>query len=1735
MRTSEVRSMLQRRMKAQQSFDRPKSSLGSVRIEDFYGDRSKYQAWQRVVRAQQQLYQLAESELSMLIYISCKKEARDVLDQLSIEEMVGKGGLKKVWHLLDEAYHETSEEHFERVEHEFNTYRRAPGQSIPSYLSQIKRLKAEYMREDPESRLSDRAWAQRLLVRASLSKRERLDCFFSAGGFYVSREIERALRHRCQKIHEEERRLPYPAKKPFRPSPSSSRSSTTASTSSTGISSRSGRFKKGHGSYLTAIEEQDVEEEIDEEDLEKDPEAYEAYLQEQMPEDEEEVEDEAEDEVSEEEAITAEELKEAWAAGWRAKDQVAEKRKGRNFRMSGGPKGSRKDQKGDARKAATTCSSCGQRGHWKGDPECPKVKSGEDKPFQPKMKPKGVHFVNNDSKVVRPTSTPTTHVSQVAKDTKGVTMHEVNFTFVVNDGPPKKEKRSEAAARIAPVPDVPCPRCDKPMNYKANFCSGCGSSMALQRMVDQDDKRSWSLLDYASDEEGQGQSASAGYQHVTPEHNPFARPKPLAAPKCHWCGGRHLYRDCPVRPRETPWPSDDMQAALEALPNMNKHEKKELMRRLRSEDTEQRPITPNVSTAVAPGRENTTLTPPSTELPKAVKAAQLERFRRALYEERTDRRGRLIPSEAAPSQNEEQRACPHPWNRLRWYANSSGHYARCRACDLKHVLYWHERHGSFVTSEQEFLPKAGLLAIADSGCRTAVGGAQWHARFQDALKQCGMKWLEVSESEWFKFGAGEPVKSTRAYIYPVGIHGIPSYLRMSEVGGDASDCPGLVGPSDMSRWKVVFKFGTKEVDAMGVTRPMVLTSTRHPGLDLLDFGASPNFETPNLKMLRQQLNDQPHMFAFIAEDPRHQSHDVYTSTSGSEDDTQDGQMSASVASDDESQGSQLWELVEDLESMNLPVRDQPHDNYETDATGSEFSSTSHEFGRTAESEDSSAGSEVENVDSDPVQNTFITQMGALCTMSKGVKRRARHHVKEIKEAMTSTSKPSVPRPIPRPEVLPPKRPYKVLEIFTWTMAITMVAATRGWIGQEPVTLPRWNLREAQDRAAAFQYLVREEPDLLVIAWPCAVWSPLQFLGPMSEERLSRLMERQQEDRDTFLTLVHDMTQFQRSRGRAHLGENPVPSRAWKEPLIQAAYDGEAYGRADMCCYGLRRPDTKQLLKKPTQLAGTPEIVGFCAKRCPGNHDHAHTLGSYKQNGKTHSIAEFAGGYTKSFATQVVIGAERFLDSWFPECCMVYAATSPEVREEAFMDADAEMPPEHLPASDAEMPSRHLPADSEQENEPNTKPSEDVNPEILKTVSKIHQRLGHPTRDALLRMLKLSGAPKETLDCAKQYRCPVCESKAPPDKPYLQKPRQRPAGFNVEVHVDLKYAKNVKEETFVALSMVCAGTNKHAAVLLKTRKPSYCAQKFIKHWISCFGRPSKIVMDQGGEFEKEWILMLEQFGIHSITTGSHAGWQHAFAERHGALLGITWHALIVDFRVESRRDMAIALASAVEAKNETVTRKGYSPNMLVFGKCINYPELLADEDFDQVTMAQSMDVDCEMAQRSKMRNHARQVLLRDDVQQKLRRALQRRPATQDYVFVPGQVIYFYIPNMKPRYRQDHGRWRGPAVVIMQESHQRYYVSWRGRCLLLAAPNMRLASQEESMAHEWVKEEMEKVSGQMAEENGKEFQDLSQSPQPAQPAFTTATCPTRSTSAKRRCQEDDAWNENSEEIDVSSQAQ
>ena len=238
-------------------------------------------------------------------------------------------------------------------------------------------------------------------------------------------------------------------------------------------------------------------------------------------------------------------------------------------------------------------------------------------------------------------------------------------------------------------------------------------------------------------------------------------------------------------------------------------------------------------------------------------------FKRELDDFRDDGH-RARASSRAPRPSEQQAKCPRPWDSLVWSANQHGHQARCQRSDLKNVLLWSCRHGVLATSSQttSTLPSVdtdqttrsaltsgdGLpvgQVILDSGCRAAVAGWRWRRALQEELRRRNFGWIEVAERETSQFGSGQPELSTRAFIYPAGIYGQNTAVRMSAVGGGAEGCPGLVGPSELARWGTCFNFTTKagfEHDTASCAKYPQLCSWHcgsSSGVDLAEQGGSP--------------------------------------------------------------------------------------------------------------------------------------------------------------------------------------------------------------------------------------------------------------------------------------------------------------------------------------------------------------------------------------------------------------------------------------------------------------------------------------------------------------------------------------------------------------------------------------------------------------------------------------------------------------------------------------------------------------------------------------------------------------------------------------------------------------------------------------------------------------------------------------------------------------------------------
>ena len=173
------------------------------------------------------------------------------------------------------------------------------------------------------------------------------------------------------------------------------------------------------------------------------------------------------------------------------------------------------------------------------------------------------------------------------------------------------------------------------------------------------------------------------------------------------------------------------------------------------------------------------------------------------------------------------------------------------------------------------------------------------------------------------------------------------------------------------------------------------------------------------------------------------------------------------------------------------------------------------------------------------------------------------------------AKPSstIPRPLTT-EAQPRRRPgpWRIMEIFTWAMAVSMIAHSRGWEVEEPLTLPGYDLLLKEDQVRAAKYMTEFDPDFILVVWPCTKWRVLQTFGFRTFGALGQAPGRatapswrssRSGSRTSSPTLC---------RSLCRLGENPFSSKAWKEPVVIDTWEGLPMGRTEMCAFGLRRPD-----------------------------------------------------------------------------------------------------------------------------------------------------------------------------------------------------------------------------------------------------------------------------------------------------------------------------------------------------------------------------------------------------------------------------------------------------------------------------------------------------------------------------------------------------------------------------------
>ena len=134
------------------------------------------------------------------------------------------------------------------------------------------------------------------------------------------------------------------------------------------------------------------------------------------------------------------------------------------------------------------------------------------------------------------------------------------------------------------------------------------------------------------------------------------------------------------------------------------------------------------------------------------------------------------------------------------------------------------------------------MVMADTGCKKAVGGTQWHRELQYAMDKIGKSYKSFEMSELFQFGPGQPLQALKGWRYNVGINGRNEIFTIAEID---VQLPGLCGPDDMAKWNMKLDFTDGTLETYGNKGRLQPYDTGHPCASLLEY---PDNETEWFQM-----------------------------------------------------------------------------------------------------------------------------------------------------------------------------------------------------------------------------------------------------------------------------------------------------------------------------------------------------------------------------------------------------------------------------------------------------------------------------------------------------------------------------------------------------------------------------------------------------------------------------------------------------------------------------------------------------------------------------------------------------------------------------------------------------------------------------------------------------------------------------------------------------------------------
>ena len=117
-----------------------------------------------------------------------------------------------------------------------------------------------------------------------------------------------------------------------------------------------------------------------------------------------------------------------------------------------------------------------------------------------------------------------------------------------------------------------------------------------------------------------------------------------------------------------------------------------------------------------------------------------------------------------------------------------------------------------------------------------MGGSDWHEALQAELNALGIAYASEDLVEYFKFGDGATVTSTRTWTYCLASFAVLADIRIAEIPGTL---PGLLSPDAAGQFGLQVDFAKSRWRVpKGIWKPLQYTASGHVRLPALQYPAA---------------------------------------------------------------------------------------------------------------------------------------------------------------------------------------------------------------------------------------------------------------------------------------------------------------------------------------------------------------------------------------------------------------------------------------------------------------------------------------------------------------------------------------------------------------------------------------------------------------------------------------------------------------------------------------------------------------------------------------------------------------------------------------------------------------------------------------------------------------------------------------------------------------------------------